>query len=76
MTLTAKSGGPERNEATTFVTTADLMVGGKHVPAGNYTLYTIPNQQQWTLIINKQTGTMGNSLQRKAGLGAGSHEGR
>src|SRR5438874_12791794 len=26
------------NEATTFVTTADLMVGGEHVPAGNYTL--------------------------------------
>lgn len=47
------------NEATTFVTTADLMVGGKHVPAGNYTLYTIPNQQQWTLIINKQTGQWG-----------------
>ena len=47
------------NEATTFVTTADLMVGDKHVPAGNYTLYTIPNQQQWTLIINKQTGQWG-----------------
>ncbi len=47
------------NEATTFVTTTDLMVGDKHVPAGNYTLYTIPNQQQWTLIINKQTGQWG-----------------
>ena len=31
------------NEATTFVTTADLMVGGQHVPAGGYTLFTIPN---------------------------------
>lgn len=47
------------NEATTFVTTSDLMVGGKHVPAGSYTLYTIPNQQEWTLIINKQTGQWG-----------------
>ncbi|HLH08743.1 MAG TPA: DUF2911 domain-containing protein [Terriglobales bacterium] len=47
------------NEATTFVTTADLMVAGKHVPAGKYTLYTIPNENEWTLIINKQTGQWG-----------------
>ena len=47
------------NEATTFVATSDLMVGGKHVPAGSYTLYTIPNKQEWTLIINKQTGQWG-----------------
>jgi len=33
------------NEATTFVTTADLMVGGEHVPAGNYTLFAIPNKR-------------------------------
>ncbi len=31
------------NEATTFVTTADLTVGGKTIPAGSYTLFTIPN---------------------------------
>ena len=47
------------NEATTFVTTADLMVGGKHVPAGSYTLYSIPEADKWTLIINKQTGQWG-----------------
>jgi len=47
------------NEATTFVTTADLMVGGHHVPAGNYTLFTIPNQDKWTLIISKKTGEWG-----------------
>jgi hypothetical protein len=56
------------NEATTFVTTADLMVGDKHVPAGNYTLYTIPNQQQWTLIINKQTGQWGTVYDEKQDL--------
>jgi|SRR5438105_1508352 len=44
------------DEATTFVTTADLMVGGTHVPAGNYTIFTVPNQNKWTLIINKKTG--------------------
>lgn len=47
------------NEATTFVTTADVMVGGKHVPAGNYTLFTVPNKDKWTLIISKKTGEWG-----------------
>src|SRR5260370_41479582 len=32
------------NEATTFVTTANLMVGGTHVPAGSYTIFAIPNK--------------------------------
>src|SRR5215831_10055268 len=47
------------NEATTFVTTADLMVGGQHVPAGSYTLFSIPNKDKWTLIISKKTGEWG-----------------
>jgi hypothetical protein len=47
------------NEATTFVTTADLIVGGAKVPAGSYTIFTIPNFDKWTLIINKKTGEWG-----------------
>lgn len=47
------------NEATTFVTTADTTVGGKDVPAGNYTIFTVPNKDKWTLIINKKTGEWG-----------------
>ncbi len=47
------------NEATTFVTTTDVMVGGTHVPAGSYTLFVVPNQDKWTLIINKKTGEWG-----------------
>lgn len=47
------------NEATTFVSTSDVMVGGTHVPAGNYTLFTIPNNDKWTLIISKKTGEWG-----------------
>jgi hypothetical protein len=47
------------NEATTFVTTADLMVGGQHVPAGSYTIFTIPNKDKWTLVISKKTGEWG-----------------
>ncbi|MBZ5574374.1 MAG: DUF2911 domain-containing protein [Acidobacteriia bacterium] len=47
------------NEATTFVTTANLTVGGTSVPAGSYTIFTVPNQSKWTLIINKKTGEWG-----------------
>ena len=47
------------NEATTFVTTTDLMVGSSHVPAGNYTIFAIPNKDKWTLIISKKTGEWG-----------------
>jgi len=47
------------NEATTFVTDADLMIAGKEVPAGSYTLFTVPNKKDWTLIINKKTGEWG-----------------
>ena len=47
------------NEATTFVTSSDVVVGGKTVPAGSYTLFTIPNADKWTLIINKKTGEWG-----------------
>jgi len=47
------------NEATTFVTTADVTVGGAAVPAGNYTIYAIPNKDKWTLVISKKTGEWG-----------------
>ena len=47
------------NEATTFVTTMDVMVGGTHVPAGSYTIFTIPNKDKWTLVISKKTGEWG-----------------
>ena len=47
------------NEATAFVTSADVKVGDKDVPAGSYTLFTIPNADKWTLIINKKTGEWG-----------------
>ncbi len=47
------------NEATTFVANTDLTVGGKAVPAGGYTIFTVPNQDQWTLVISKKTGEWG-----------------
>jgi len=47
------------NEATTFASTSDLVVGGKLVPAGKYTIFTVPNPDKWTLIVNKKTGEWG-----------------
>ncbi|MGC2194646.1 MAG: DUF2911 domain-containing protein [Terriglobales bacterium] len=47
------------NEATTFVTDTNLTIGGKDVPAGNYTMFTVPNQDKWALIISKKTGEWG-----------------
>jgi hypothetical protein len=43
------------NEATTLTTDTAITVGGKTVPAGTYTLFTIPNEGKWTLIISKTT---------------------
>lgn len=50
------------NEATTFVTSTDLVVGGKSVPAGSYTLFVLPEPDKWTLIINKKTTNAGKPL--------------
>jgi hypothetical protein len=47
------------NEATTFVASSDISVGGKSIPAGNYTIFTVPNADKWTLIVNKKTGEWG-----------------
>src|SRR5438552_5243960 len=47
------------NEATTFVTTTDVMVGGTHVPSGSYTIFAIPNKDKWMLVISKKTGEWG-----------------
>jgi hypothetical protein len=47
------------NEATSFVSEKDIDVGGTRVPSGSYTLYTLPSEGTWKLIINKQTGQWG-----------------
>jgi hypothetical protein len=47
------------NEATTFVTTADITVSGTPVPAGHYTIFTLPNKDKWVLIVSKKTGEWG-----------------
>lgn len=57
------------NEATSFTTSGDLMVGSQHVPAGKYTLYTMPTSDGWWLVINKQTGQWGLTYNKDQDLG-------
>ena len=47
------------NQATHFGTSRDLQIGGVDVPAGTYTLWTLPSPTGWQLIINRQTGQWG-----------------
>ncbi|HEX2076604.1 MAG TPA: DUF2911 domain-containing protein [Longimicrobium sp.] len=56
------------NAATTFVTPRDLRIGGTRVPAGTYTLYTLPGESEWQLIINRQTGQWGTEYDQSQDL--------
>jgi hypothetical protein len=47
------------NPATTLVTAANLKIGTLDVPAGTYTLFTLPNKNQWLFIVSKKTGEWG-----------------
>jgi hypothetical protein len=47
------------NEATTLTTETELKIGGVTVPVGTYTVWTLPAEGTWKLIINKQTGQWG-----------------
>jgi hypothetical protein len=40
------------DEATEITVDKDIMFGGKKLAAGTYSLYTIPNKTEWTIIIN------------------------
>jgi hypothetical protein len=40
------------NEATTFVVTDDVLINGLKLPAGSYSLHTIPTKTEWTIVFN------------------------
>ena len=41
------------NEATVFETNKDVKIEGKTLPAGKYSVYSIPGADKWTIIFNK-----------------------
>jgi len=55
------------NAATQFRTDVDLVVGGKTIPAGTYTLWTATTGG-YQLVVNKQTGQWGTVYDRKQDL--------
>ena len=57
------------DEATTLMTDRDLMLGGVHVPAGEYTLWTVSTGDATELIINYETGQWGTEYDESLDLG-------
>ena len=59
------------NPATSFVTAVNLKIGDLSVPAGKYTLFTLPAEpgKPWLLIINKETGQWGLAYKEQMDLG-------
>jgi hypothetical protein len=53
------------NAATIFTTSADLVMGGTTIPAGSYSLWTIPSTTGWKLIVNTNTGQWGTDYDAK-----------
>lgn len=47
------------NEATLFETDKAIKVEGKSLAAGKYSLYAIPGEKEWVIILNSQTGQWG-----------------
>src|SRR5436189_249966 len=47
------------NLATQFAVSTDVMVEGQKLPAGTYSLHTIPGRDLWTIIFNKDAGQWG-----------------
>jgi Protein of unknown function (DUF2911) len=57
------------NPATTLKTAVNLKIGDLTVPAGTYTIYSLPSETTWKLIINKQTGQWGTVYNQDQDLG-------
>ncbi|GAA0529195.1 DUF2911 domain-containing protein [Chitinophaga japonensis] len=47
------------NEATEVEFFIPVNIGGRQVPKGRYTLYAIPQESKWTVILNKETDIWG-----------------
>jgi hypothetical protein len=59
------------NAATQFTTSAPIMLAGLRVPAGTYTLWTVPRPKRADLVVNTQTGQWGTEYDGSRDLGMG-----
>jgi hypothetical protein len=57
------------NEATQFSTSVPIKLGGIALPAGTYTLWTLPRQHGVSLIVNRQTGQWGTRYDSSEDIG-------
>jgi len=57
------------NTSTTLKTEADLRIGNLSVPAGTYSIYSVPSEGTWKLVVNKQTGQWGTVYKEDQDLG-------
>jgi|SRR5690554_2094606 len=54
------------NEPTSFITKTNLNIQGQTLPAGEYTLWTIPNPEEWHIIFNSGNPSWGVNFDQKA----------
>ncbi len=54
------------NEATVFEVNKNVTVNGKPLAKGKYSLYSIPGQKQWVIILNKTWNQSGTEYDQKA----------
>lgn len=47
------------NQSTEIRFFKNVVLGGKEIPAGAYTLFAIPEKEKWEMILNQQTDTWG-----------------
>jgi DUF2911 family protein len=59
------------NAATQFTTSAPIRLAGLPLPAGTYTLWTVPHARGVDLIVNRQTGQWGTEYRRAQDVGTG-----
>jgi hypothetical protein len=57
------------DSATSMSTEANLQIGDLKLPKGNYTIYTIPQPNEWTLIISKELGQWGTEYHQPKDFG-------
>lgn len=54
------------NESTEIQLFSDMKFGGKNIKAGTYSLFTIPGEKEWTIILNSDLNAWGSFSYKEA----------